>query len=696
VLKRYFKFSKKQQRGRASLKSQLIGLFLIISIAPCLILNLYTNSQMAWTIQESLGLSSQKMIEQAVNNLDTNINAVDSVVKKISLNIDLKNFIKSYKTLSESQHLAFKSQIDDSIFNDFTLNNNINAVIILADNKILYNLSSGNASEDEKSILTDFLAGEEFKNSDIYTKILNSQTTQNIWFFLNTGELNRICVAKKINDTQDANKAIIGVFPLSYAYYEEVLGKASINSDIPIMLVNDKNTIVFSNNANLIGTSLDKTQSQLLAKVQGDAGLSGTITNRETIISYGTCINEWKLVMDAPMKVLMKSMYDAKNKILMMLFIFVIIVILISLIISQKIASPIKIMARYMREIENGNLNIEKQLKGNIKVSNSEINLLVNGFINMLTALKTLINDAKEVTETVEENAILLEEVAASTAESAHDIEIVIDNITQGAQVQNQQIEQSMFLMESLSQAINEIIEGIHTIEADSKLTTDMSTGAMAKLSRLTKQSQDSINMSHTVSLQVKALGEEVSSIGTILNLIKNINHQTNLLSLNAAIEASRAGEAGKGFSVVAEEVRKLSYQIQEAVAAIDTIISKIDVKREEASKGLEKAIGVFNKQAPIVEEAYTTFEKIDGHMQSINEKIRHATFVLQQIGKQKNDVTYRIREVADIIEQAASVTEEVNAETIEQSQYSARIMTMAKKISESVNELKHAYNKFN
>jgi methyl-accepting chemotaxis protein len=486
------------------------------------------------------------------------------------------------------------------------------------------------------------------------------------------------------------------LFPISYSYYETVLGKASIDSNIPILLVNTEGIIGFSNNPNLIGVSLDEGQMSLLAKAQSTGELSGTTANKRTVMSYGKCINGWMLVMDAPMAILMQDMYQTRDGIVIMLLVFILLVIIMSFLISKKIASPIKAMAVYMGEIEKGNLNVGRDIKENIKISNAETYLLVEGFSSMITTLRQLINDAKEVTAVVEENAVSLEQAAASTAESAHGIEIAVDHIAKGAQVQNEQIENSIKLMEDLSRAINEVMGSIYNIKDVSRVTTEMSTATMTKLKVLSGQSQDTVATSHAVSLQVKDLGEEANNIGNILNLIKGINNQTNLLSLNAAIEAARAGESGKGFAVVAEEIRKLSYQTQEAISTIAATVEKIQSKKEETLIGLEKAVDVFDKQGPVVQETNETFASIHTHMQHINEKINHVTDVLQQVVHEKDDVTYRMKEIADIVEQAASVTQEVSAETVEQSQYAAQITAMTKKLSETVNELKRAYNKFN
>lgn len=685
---------------KMKLRNQLIALFLIVGIVPSLITNLYNQVQMAETMQASLGISAQKMIEQAVYNLDGAANAITPIMNKIVLGMDFKRYVVDRDQLGIDEGIILKNKIDNDVFSSLTLNKNISGIIAVSNNKLLYSIAGGsNNAMDNVGVnraLEKYFISDAFKNSDIYKQIVEASSARTIWFLADAGETKRICVAKKINESKDIDEAVVSVFPISYSYYETVLGKASIDSNISILLVNTEGIIGFSNNPDFIGYSLDEEQISLLAKAQSAGESSGTIANRSTVMSYGRCINGWTLVMDAPMAILMRDMYQTRNSIILMLAVFILLVVIMSLLISKKIASPIKTMAVYMGEIERGNLNIDQDIKENIKISNAETHLLVDGFTSMITTLRQLINDAKEVTIVVEKNTVSLEQVAASTAESSHSIETAVDHIAKGAQVQNEQIENSIKLMEDLSQAINDVMGSIYNIKDVSQVTTEMSTATMTKLKVLSGQSQDTIATSHAVSLQVKDLGEEANNIGNILNLIKGINNQTNLLSLNAAIEAARAGESGKGFAVVAEEIRKLSYQTQEAISTIAATVEKIQSKKEETLIGLQKAVDVFDKQGPVVQETNETFTAIHTHMQNINEKINQATDVLQQVVHEKDDVTHRMREVADIVEQAASVTQEVSAETVEQSQYAAQITDMTKKLSETVNELKRAYNKFN
>ena len=190
----------------------------------------------------------------------------------------------------------------------------------------------------------------------------------------------------------------------------------------------------------------------------------------------------------------------------------------------------------------------------------------------------------------------------------------------------------------------------------------------------------------------VKELGEETENINKILEMIQNINKQTNLLAINASIEAARAGDSGKGFAVVAEEVRKLSTEIEEAIRHIAEVVEVIEIKRESTLLELKEATQAFNKQLPMVDGVNDTFSDIYNRMNAIDEKIYMTNALINTISVEKEEIESKMQDISQIAQEFACIIEKVNVGTIEQVEASNKISTLAVQLLEVVTSLETCY----
>jgi len=348
-----------------------------------------------------------------------------------------------------------------------------------------------------------------------------------------------------------------------------------------------------------------------------------------------------------------------------------------------------------MEEVGLGHLNIADQFMEQVKISTHEMSLLVNGFTNMVSSLKQLLKNSHEVTEIVEENASMLQKVAFSTSQSAKEIALAVESVAKGAEEQNIQTQSSVLLLNDLSDDINTVNTAIYKIQDISQTTMKMSQDTKESLEILTDNTKSTINSANNIYTYVKSLGDEASNISKILDLVKSVNDQTNLLALNAAIEAARAGKYGKGFAVVAEEVRNLSDQTQNAINTIANTINAIHEKKEYAMREVEKSMEKFSSQIPIVNQTTKTFDQIFAKMESINKEIHNTTSLLDEVMSKKEKLLLAISEISQVIEQSASIAQEVSAETLMQTQHSDKITEMANALLKSIEDLKHTYSKF-
>lgn len=677
--------------GKSKLSHQLVTFFLILTITPCFILIGLSNSALNKTMNSSLSMYSQKIVDQLTYNIDYSIQSVNLKIGSILSNRYFSLYANQYNNLDEKELISLSMNIWPEIVNTFITDQYLTGVLVIEGDKVPYvqNTDSSNNSV----ALSKYFSSSEFKDSIHYKNIVDSNNIT--WFFVNDPDHNikQLFVGKTLSSHTDTYDCI-AIFALDDTFYKDLIKVSNINEEIPLMIADRNSNIILSNQEELIGTPL----SPKLQSIADALKITNTFTNlvgHSSLVSASKCINDWDIIVDAPLNLLLKDMNTANTTIILTVVFMLILITLISIWISKRITYSLGQISTYMARIKQGDLDIEEEVNSEIKLANHETKLLVNGFLDMLHTLKELITNAKQVTAQVSENSTMLETLASSTAASASQVQQAIDSVASGAQEQFMQIESSLGSMEVLSTNINTVDTMLGVVQSASHQTMSMSEKTQVQLDTLNQQTQSSLGMSKQIYEQVKSLGEEATNINQIMALINNINKQTNLLALNASIEAARAGEAGRGFAVVANEVRNLSSQTEDAIATIREIVARIINKKESALKETTEAMKVFDNQIPVVNQTVQTFLNIGEQMNHVDKEIQKVNELLQDVKIQKDSVATSLGEISTIIQNATSVTEEVSAESSQQTHYAYEISDSSKLLNEMVQKLQSTYDHF-
>jgi methyl-accepting chemotaxis protein len=193
----------------------------------------------------------------------------------------------------------------------------------------------------------------------------------------------------------------------------------------------------------------------------------------------------------------------------------------------------------------------------------------------------------------------------------------------------------------------------------------------------------------------IRALGEKSGEIGGIVDTITQIAEQTNLLALNAAIEAARAGEQGKGFAVVADEVRKLAEESQSAAASIAGLIGEIQSETGRAVEVVEAGQARTDDGAVTVEQARESFVAIGGSIEEMTQRVQQIDEAIARINDAATRVQTDMNDVSAVAEQASASAEQVSASTEETSASASEIATSAEQLARSATELEELVGRF-
>ncbi|MGP0209502.1 methyl-accepting chemotaxis protein [Pseudomonas sp. NCHU5232] len=182
---------------------------------------------------------------------------------------------------------------------------------------------------------------------------------------------------------------------------------------------------------------------------------------------------------------------------------------------------------------------------------------------------------------------------------------------------------------------------------------------AIERIERLAQTVEESV-------ATITRLKGDSANIGTVLDVIKGIAEQTNLLALNAAIEAARAGEAGRGFAVVADEVRALARRTQESTAQIEQLIAALQNGAESAVNVMDKSSSMASDTVETARQAGVALDQIDeavSRIQQMNQQIATAS---EQQSSVAEEINRSVSSISDIAEQSAAASEETSASSVD------------------------------
>ncbi|WP_414704435.1 methyl-accepting chemotaxis protein [Pseudomonas oryzihabitans] len=226
-----------------------------------------------------------------------------------------------------------------------------------------------------------------------------------------------------------------------------------------------------------------------------------------------------------------------------------------------------------------------------------------------------------QMQQTLRDTVSHIGEASTQLASAAEEMNAVTEEASRGLQRQNGEVEQAAAAVNEMTAAVEEVARNAASASTSAQ-QSERSTGLGAARVTETVNAINSLTstVSHT-SEQIVALAGQAQGIATVVDVIRGIAEQTNLLALNAAIEAARAGEQGRGFAVVADEVRALAHRTQESTREIEQMIGGIQSGSEGAVQAMQRSRDEATATLKIAHEAGAALEEIARSITEINER---------------------------------------------------------------------------
>lgn len=337
--------------------------------------------------------------------------------------------------------------------------------------------------------------------------------------------------------------------------------------------------------------------------------------------------------------------------------------ILLSAVILLIITSSVKKMSSNFGNILNTIINGDFSLSLSEKEHKSlgKLGLSINSVIEKF---RRMVTDTTDLTKSIVESSSNIDSKIEEAATSIMEISKTTDEIAQGASEQVADAQNGVKLMEELANQIATVSDIYGVISRETDSVTNLNKQGIEIVMDLKDKSNDYNLSSQKIFTTVEKLTGALNNIEIFVESIKNIANQTNLLALNAAIEAARAGEAGRGFAVVADEVRKLADESKNSTEEISAMMDSILNDSRQAMEAMEAMKEVSNMQSMSVEQTEISFKMIADAIDSIAVKMSDSSKAVAQMDAQKNKAISAIESIAKVSEQTAAATEELAATT--------------------------------
>lgn len=330
----------------------------------------------------------------------------------------------------------------------------------------------------------------------------------------------------------------------------------------------------------------------------------------------------------------------------------------IILVINKGLSNSFLTIGKNVSALSKGNLRKQKESRSAIK----EMNTLLLETSSMQKNLSETIGKVKDISQNLADNVADVTMLSQSSTRRATEITSVIASQVESVTGMSENVQDINERMLEIGDCVNEISDSVVNLSGHSEKILVTNNEAMTSMNEILESSRKSVEAVNDIAAQISQTNDVIMQIHQAVELILSISEQTNLLSLNASIEAARAGDAGRGFSVVAEEIRKLSEQSAEGAEMIKNLAGAITEKSQESVSLADKVYSLIRTEQESVSRTRQKYEELSTEIEDSVTEIRAIAGRTDHLTDYKERVIEKMQALSVISDESAESSQQVNA----------------------------------
>lgn len=633
-------------------------------------------------IRGQVGMASSQAIEQAADKLDFLMAEYESLSRQLAVDQGLRSDLE---TVSQDQaDIIKKTAAETRIRNKLSAMQGSDERLV-GIRLVNADLSSVYATSGATSIQTDEAVQDRLKR-------ITAADGKPVWIpglkkgFFGTLTAPSVTMGRVLQNLNRPEAEYILLIEVKDAAITNLLSNLRIGQHGEVRVLTSDNMIVHAPEQELIesksniGIGEDETSAEESSFV-----VSSEQEGRQLVVFRQLKTVDWRMVGFAPERDFVSA---ADRLIYMALYVLlagIIIALCIGYYLYRMVGKPLKKLCRLMEEGEQGNLQVRVDFK-----SQDEIGRLGQSFNRMMKQISLLVERSHLMTTELLLTSDNLSGASQATSLHAGEIAAATKEIALGAGNLAHEADRGGRIADQIGFQVDQVIQLNSKMNGSATRVISASQQGRQFMDHLVSKTEDVSQLTSYMEENSEKLGKSTHSIRNILAPMIEMTKQTNILSLNASIEASRAGAAGKGFAVIADEIRKLAVESNNSIQTVSTITEEIQEAIESTVGILQSVTPLFQEQLMSVQEASVIFQNVTNEMEGFVSDIGNSSASVHELHGSQSILREFLENVSSVVQQSNASTEEVASMSSEQYKVSGELVQLAdrlKGLSESLGE---------